>query len=112
MRASLLILLTVFVFADPAHGAPTKPAPNKADIPYGPDPSQLLDVYVPPQATAPCPVLIWFGGLWKPSKGTPDLNRFLPKGIAAVAVQTGVMGDAKARQIDPPVAVCLLDAVR
>jgi hypothetical protein len=113
MRLPFLPLLSgLLAAAVHVFGAPARPAPTNADVPYGPEPTQLLDVYLPPNTTTPCPVLVWFGGLWKPAKNVPDLNHFFPQGIAAIAVQTGVMGDASARKIEPPVAVCLLDAVR
>src|SRR5271156_644115 len=95
----LISLLTAGVvtlaFANVAFPAANKPAPTKADVSYGPNPHQLLDIYVPPQGTGPFPVVIWFGGLWAPSKGVPDLNHFFPSQCAAIAVETRVMRDAQ-----------------
>ena len=76
---------------------PTKPtpktqakvAPTRADVSYGPKPHQLLNVYVPPQGKGPFPVVLWFGGLWSPSKGVPDLKRFLPPGWRSSASRCG-----------------------
>jgi acetyl esterase/lipase len=92
--------------------AAAKPEPAKADVPYGPHPHQLLDIYAPPEGAGPFPVVIWFGGLWAPSKGVPDLNRFFPAHCAVIGVEMRVMGDAKEDKVHPPVAVCLLDARR
>jgi len=39
-----------------------KPVPTKTDIPFGPHPHQLLDLYLPPKGEGPFPVVIWFGG--------------------------------------------------
>ena len=89
-----------------------KPVPTKADISYGPHPHQLLDVYLPAEGAGPFPVLIWYGGLWAPSKGIPDLNNFLPAHCAVISVEGRTMGDAIADKISPPVSVCLLDARR
>ena len=91
-------------------GAAEKVKPTKADVPYGPHPHQLLDIYVP-EGPGPFPVVIWYGGLWKASKGAP-VHSFLPHGCAAVAVETRVMQDAIDEKLSPPVSVCLLDACR
>jgi acetyl esterase/lipase len=95
----------------PAAKPPAKPAPTKADVPFGPDPHQRLDVYLPREGDGPFPVLLWFGGLWKPSKGAP-VGNFLPARCAVVAVQTRVMQDAIDAKANPPVSYCLLDACR
>lgn len=92
--------------------AADKPAPIHVDVAYGPHPHQILDVYVPPAGDGPFPVLVWFGGLWAPKKGPPDVNRFFREGCAVIAVQTRVMQDAIEAKIDPPISVCLLDARR
>jgi acetyl esterase/lipase len=92
--------------------AAEKPIPTKADVAYGPHPHQRLDVYVPIHGTGPFPVVIWYGGLWVPSKGVPDLNKFFPAGCAVIGVQMRVMKDAIDEKLMPPVSVCLLDARR
>jgi acetyl esterase/lipase len=94
-----------------AKPVPNKPVPTRADVAYGPHPHQLLDLFVPPTGQGPYPVVIWFGGLWKPSKGAP-VGNFIPKQCAAIACQTRVMNDAIEAQINPPASVCLLDACR
>ncbi|HQU46401.1 MAG TPA: hypothetical protein PK867_26575 [Pirellulales bacterium] len=90
--------------------AAEKPVPTKADVSYGPHPHQLLDLYVP-EGAGPFPVVVWFGGLWKPSKGAPA-HQLLPAGCAAVAIEARVMQDAIDEKLSPPVSVCLLDARR
>ena len=93
--------------------APTVAAgPARADVAYGPDPRQRLDLYLPNDGSGPYPVLIWFGNLWAPGKTTPPNGRFLPAGCATVGVATRVMQDAVQDKIQPPISVCLLDARR
>jgi hypothetical protein len=79
-RTILLTFCLIFALesaALPAGPAAAKPVPSKADVPYGPHPHQLLDVYLPPQGKGPFPVVIWYGGLWAASKGAPTYA-FLP----------------------------------
>lgn len=112
-RLSPIILACAFLSQfSPLPAEAPKPVPTAADVSYGPHPHQILDVDVPKTGTGPFPVLIWFGGLWKASKHVPDLNRFHPKGIAVVSVESRVMEDAQAAKIEPPISVCLLDARR
>jgi acetyl esterase/lipase len=89
-----------------------KPTPTHADVSYGPHPNQLMDIYIPPRGEGPFAVVIWYGGLWKPSKGVPDLNRFFPARCAVVGVQTRVMQDGIDEKAPAPVSVCMLDARR
>ena len=110
-KLTAMILATFAIAATICLAAPM-PAPAKADVSYGPHPHQLLDVYLPSKGDGPFPVLVWYGGLWKPSKGVPDPNRFLSAGCAMVAVQTRVMQDGIDAKEEAPVAVCLLDACR
>jgi acetyl esterase/lipase len=110
-RQRLLIGVILAAACSTAH-AQGKPAPTAANVSYGPHPHQLMDIYVPSQGKGPFPVVLWFGGLWSPSKGVPDLKKFHAAGCAVVGVEMRVMGDAKAEKVEPPVAVCLLDARR
>lgn len=89
-----------------------KPAPTKPDVAYGPHPHQVLDLYLPPEGAGPFPVVVWYGGLWKPAKSVPDVHRFFRNGCALVGVQMRVMHDAIDAKQQPPVSVCLLDARR
>ena len=95
----------------PAPKPPAALVPDKADVSYGPHPHQLLDLYLPHEGTGPFPVMVWYGGLWKPAKHAP-IGQFLPSKCAVVAVQTRVMQDAIDAKLSPPVSVCLLDACR
>lgn len=110
LRMLQLLCLTLLM-GNAAVAADTKPALTKADVSYGPHEHQLLDLHVPADGKGPFPVLLWFGGLWKPAKSAP-VQRFLPAGCAVVAVQTRVMQDAIDAKLSPPVSVCLLDACR
>jgi hypothetical protein len=110
------ILFTIFcaalVLENTAALAAPKPKPTYADISYGPNPHQLLDIYTPPDGAGPFPVVIWFGGLWAPSKSVPDLNRFFPAHCAVVGVETRVMGEGLEEKVPAPISFCLLDARR
>lgn len=92
-------------------GAAEKPKPYRADVSYGPHPHQLLDVYLPDES-GPFPLLVWYGGLWKPAKSVPDVGRFFNARVAVIGVQMRVMQDAISQHTEPPVSVCLLDACR
>jgi len=109
---SVAIFCAALALAGGAALAAPKPALSKADVSYGPHSNQLLDIYVPPNGDGPFPVLIWFGGLWAPSKGVPDLNRFFPAHCAVVGVETRVMKEGIEEKVTPPISVCLLDARR
>lgn len=108
-----LTLSTAAVAAPaPAKEPPKKPQPIAANVSYGPHEHQLLDIYLPAKGQEPFPVVMWCGALWKADKHPAPLNEFLPAGIAVVAVEMRVMGDAIEEKISPPVSVCLLDARR
>jgi hypothetical protein len=111
-RVTLLIVGLVFAIEIPCFGANPKPVPTKADVPFGPHPHQLLDVYLPPKGNGPFPVVIWFGALWAPKKSVPPVYALLPANCAAVGVEARVMEDAIKEKISPPISVCLLDARR
>lgn len=115
-RACLIILAVccIVVETGPAcFAANPKPAPTFADVAYGPSPNQLLDVYIPPQGAGPFAALVWYGGIWKPAKSAPDPNRFLPKGVAVIAVETRTMSEPRpVANGDPPIAVVMNDACR
>ncbi len=105
-----LALMTRFL-AD-AIRQPRQPAPSKADVSYGPSRHQLVDVYLPAASAKPAPVLLWFGGIWQPSKGAPNPDRFLKAGVAVVAVETRTMNDAVRVEAKPPISFVMNDAVR
>jgi len=105
--------MTVALFSCAAFLRAADPvAPVAADVAYGPHPHQILDVYVPVNAKAPCPVLLWYGGIWQPSKHAVDVNHFFPSNVAVVAVETRTLTDAMQDKANPPVSYIMNDAVR
>ena len=115
LRASVLLVLcqwTVLTRAAETPAPPKGPAPTVADVSYGSSPNQLLDIFVPPDAKAPCPVLIWYGGIWKPAKHAVDPNRFFPAHVAVVAVEPRTLTDGLQEKANPPVSYVMNDAVR
>ena len=105
--AGLMLVLGTAVLV-----AATKPVPTHADVAYGPSPHQLMDIYVPPDGNGPFPVLIWYGGIWEPSKQVPDLNRFLPARCAVIGVETRTLTDGMNEKVKPPVSYVMNDACR
>jgi hypothetical protein len=91
---------------------PKAPTPTAGDVSYGAHPHQLLDIYVPPESKAPCPVLLWYGGIWQESKHAVDLGKFFPDHIAVVAVETRTLTDGTKDKAEPPVSYVMNDAVR
>ena len=61
-RTPFLTFCVVFALESTAFSAAPKPVPTKADISYGSHPHQLLDLCLPPQGTAPFPVVINLSG--------------------------------------------------
>jgi acetyl esterase/lipase len=118
LRSALLCLLALspLVAATPtpapAPKPPARPPATFADLPFGPHVNQRLDVYVPPKGSGPFPVLIWYGGIWKPARNVPDPHRFLPAGIALVAVGTRTLSDGMTDHQKEPVAYLMDDACR
>ncbi len=108
----IALALQFVVLSSGLLAATPKAVPTHADLSYGSSPHQLLDIYVPTNGTGSFLVLVWFGGLWEPSKHVPDLNRFLPKQIAVVGVETRTLTDGMKEQANPPVAYVMKDALR
>lgn len=104
-------LTLALVLCSASAAAAAQPVPGFADISYGPHPHQLLDIYVP-LGDGPFPVLIWYGGLWKPAKGPADPGRFNKEGIAVVAVEVRTLADAQTEHFNPPIAYVMDDACR
>jgi hypothetical protein len=104
--------LAAFAAGTMALGAAASPVPTHADVSYGPSPHQLMDIHLPVKGNGPFPVLIWFGGIWKPSKHVPDLNRFLPAGIAVIGVETRTLTDGVQEKAAAPVSYVMNDACR
>lgn len=113
MRNRLGVSLLLWgVFSTSGLLAESPPVPVAADVSYSPHPHQLLDVYVPTKGDGPFPVLIWYGGIWEPSKHVPDLNHFLPEQIAVIGVQTRTLTDGMKEQAPAPVSYVMNDACR
>jgi hypothetical protein len=74
----------------PSVEAAPKQLPTHSDVSFGLHPHQLVDVYLPPEQDWPFPDLVWYGGLWKPAKHVPDVNRFFAKRIV-VEVRTNLL---------------------
>lgn len=104
-------LLLGFLLASRLH-ADSKPVPVAADVAFGPHPHQLVDIYVPATGSGPFPVLVWYGGIWEPAKHVPDLNRFLPEGIAVIGAETRTLTDGMNDKAVPPVSYLMNDACR
>jgi acetyl esterase/lipase len=94
-----------------AVGAPN-PAPTHADVPYGPSPHQRIDIYLPPNGRGPYPVVLWFGGIWKPAKHPARLGFFWDAKCAVIAVQTRAMTDAMNDEVSAPISYVAKDACR
>src|ERR1700739_264667 len=94
-----------------AVGAPD-PAPTHADVSYGPSPHQLLDVYLPAKGGGPYPVVLWFGGIWKPAQNTGRLHFVRNDSCAVIAVQTRTMTDAVEDKVSAPISYVANDACR
>jgi acetyl esterase/lipase len=109
---SAVLFMATFSMNSTLPAAAPGPTPTSADVPYGAHAHQILDIYAPADSKAPCPALIWFGGIWDASKHPVDLNRFNPKGIAVIAVETRTMKDAQADKASPPISYVLTDACR
>jgi acetyl esterase/lipase len=88
------------------------PTPTAADVSYGPSPHQLIDIYVPSQGSGPYPVVIWFGGIWQPSKHAARPDYFLAAECAVIACETRTMNDAVADKVAVPVSYVMNDACR
>ncbi len=62
----------------------------QADMPYGPDPRQKLDVYMPREATLPVPIVLFVhGGSWQ--EGNKHGYGFVGRALAAKGFMTLVM---------------------
>jgi acetyl esterase/lipase len=91
---------------------PADPAPTHADVSFGPHPHQLIDIYVPSTGRGPHPVLLWFGGIWKPAKHPARPDFFAKAGCAVIAVQTRTMTDATDDKAAVPISYVAEDACR
>ncbi|HZZ77107.1 MAG TPA: hypothetical protein VFE62_01230 [Gemmataceae bacterium] len=88
-----------------------KVAPTHADVAYGPHAHQRIDIYLP-KGDGPFPVVLWFGGIWKPARHPARLDYFGKANIAVIAVQTRTMTDAVDEKVQPPISYVANDACR
>lgn len=88
------------------------PAPTQADVAYGPHDHQRIDIYLPSKGNGPFPVLLWYGGIWKPARHPARLDFFWKANIAVVAVQVRTMEDAVKDKVNPPISYVANDACR
>jgi acetyl esterase/lipase len=115
LRSQLCGLVVISLCASFAFAADNTPKipPTAADVAYGPDPRQKLDVYVPTQGSGPFPVLFWIhGGGWfagNKRNGAVDLPPYLNRGCAVVSIDYRLVQDAIAEKILPPVVAILGD---
>jgi acetyl esterase/lipase len=71
-----------------------------------------MDVYLPPKGHGPHPVVVWFGGIWKPAKHAARLDYFWKANCGVVAVQTRTMSDAVEDKASVPISYVCNDACR
>lgn len=112
MTRSILFVVALIFASTLAAAPPPTPTPTHQNIPYGPHANQIVDIYLPEKGDGPFPVVVWYGGIWKPAKHAARPPYFLERGIAVVAVQTRTMNDAVADKVDVPVSYVLDDACR
>jgi acetyl esterase/lipase len=104
--------LTVGLLALPGVSGAADPKPKYGNVSYGDHANQVMDLYLPPAGTGPFPVLLWFGGIWKPGKHPVQVTTLGKAQIAVIAVQTRTMNDALKAKIHPPISVVCTDACR
>jgi acetyl esterase/lipase len=107
-----LILIFTLLFAADSISAADPPEPTAADVSYGPHDHQRMDVYLPAEGEGPFPVMLWFGGIWKPAKHPANLKGLSDAGVAVVAVQTRTMTDAMEDDVEVPISYVCDDACR
>lgn len=105
--------------SDAKPAAPAKPAlpavkPTLANVPYGPDPKQVLDFYKV-ESNSPTPLLFFIhGGGWVngSKSGVSGLRECLAAGISVVSVEYRFIQQAMLAGAKPPVEWPLKDAAR
>ena len=94
----------------------TVPAATHENVAYGPHPKQKVDVFLPPGAKGPTPVVVylhgggWTGGAMVDHILGTSLKPLLARGVAVVAVGYRYIRDARLDGVMPPVKACLDDA--
>jgi acetyl esterase/lipase len=93
---------------------PPDPKPTLANVPYGPDPRQVLDFWRA-DAAAPTPLMFYLhGGSWESGskKFVAGLRPVLAAGISVVSVEYRVLSQARLAGVQPPVQWPFHDAAR
>ncbi len=119
---ALVLVPCLTLAADPPEkrkGAPKPPPgppPTLADVPYGDDPRQVLDLWRV-DSPGPAPLLFFIhGGGWQGGdKGkvySSGLTNFLAAGVSVVSVEYRFVSQAHAAGVKPPVEWPLHDAAR
>lgn len=98
------------------NAAPTGPQPTRANVPYGPEPRQVLDFWQA-ESAAPTPLLFYIhGGGWRGGDKNRvyamDVSNFLAAGISVVSINYRLVPQAQAAGVKPPVKWPLHDAAR
>lgn len=109
-----LAVLAVTLLTIISTSAADKLNPTYAGLSYGEHPHQVMDVYLPEskEGQGTFPVLIWYGGIWKPTRHAPDPKRWLLQGVAVIAVGTRTLTDGMEDKVEAPVSYVMLDACR
>ncbi|MBL9215374.1 MAG: alpha/beta hydrolase [Opitutaceae bacterium] len=116
-RRRLATLAFALVLGAALAGGPPPPArvpPTRADVPYGPEPRQVLDFWSA-ATTGPAPVVIYLhpGGWIRGDKAeVSHVERYLAAGISVVAINYRFVWEARAAGVRPPVRWPLHDAAR
>lgn len=110
--AGLVFGALAVLFAASGDAQPPRPTPTAADVAYGPHEHQRIDIYTPPKGDGPFPVVVWFGGIWKPARAPAHLDYFRKAQCAVVAVQTRTMTDAVEDKVAAPISYVQEDACR
>ncbi|MCC2638179.1 MAG: hypothetical protein K0Q68_1898 [Moraxellaceae bacterium] len=100
---------------DDRRSAPALPAGSRVlrDLAYGPSPRQVIDIYLPPGATAAPLLVMVHGGAWrfgdKAESRVVDnkVARWLPRGIGVVSVNYRLLPQADVAQQAEDVAAAL-----
>lgn len=111
MRTSAVFIAALTLLSTRLLGAPPPP-PAYANIPYGPDSHQILDIYLPPEGAGPFPAVLIYGTIFRSAKSPPHTDHFFPGRCAVVTVEMRSLQDATIDKIFPPISAVLLDARR
>lgn len=119
LKSSIRVAVWLGMLLPVASGfaTPTILPPSHGAVEYGPDASNLLDVWLVPGGKIPTPAVIFFhSGAWRGGSrrevATEGLREFLDAGIAVVAVDYRFVDQAIEEGIVPPVRAPMMDCAR